>query len=53
VDVLTGRSQIYNDTLDKIEQLEQEGKAIVIRPSATTIVSRVEKNTSMLQPQYY
>ncbi|UJF35857.1 patatin-like phospholipase family protein [Paenibacillus hexagrammi] len=49
VDVLVRRSEIYNHTLETIDQLEQEGSAIVIRPSTTVQVGRMEKNPQKLE----
>jgi predicted patatin/cPLA2 family phospholipase len=52
VDVLIKRSEIYNNTLDTIEQLEAQGSVLVIRPTAALKVSRVEKNAKKLEALY-
>lgn len=49
VETLLNRYKSYNETLDNIEQLEKEDKAIVIRPSRELKVGRYEKNTSKLR----
>lgn len=48
VKAITERYQMYNTTLDLIEQLEQEKKLIVIRPSFALNVDRIEKNVTKL-----
>lgn len=42
----------YNDTLDFIEQLENEGKITVIRPSQPINVAHVERNVGVLTNIY-
>lgn len=42
------RNQIYNRQLERVEELEQQGKAIVIRPIEPMTISRLEKNTDVL-----
>lgn len=49
VEAVLQRYQNYNDTLDYIEQLEQEGRAVVIRPSMQLEVDRLEKNPEKLK----
>lgn len=46
------RYLVYNATLDLIEQLEKENKVLVIRPSVTLPVDRIEKNTTKLNALY-
>ncbi|HBK29027.1 MAG TPA: patatin family protein [Parabacteroides sp.] len=46
------RYKHYNQTLDYIEQLEDEGKAIVIRPVNPIQVGRTERNTDKLRSLY-
>ena len=43
---------MYNAQLDRIEQLEREGKAIVIRPVNPIQVGRMEKDVKKLQALY-
>ena len=42
----------YNDTLDELEQLEDEGKILVIRPSKEIDISLLERNTENLGALY-
>lgn len=46
------RNEIYNSTLDYIENLEQKGELIVIRPEKPLEVDRIEKNISKLTALY-
>lgn len=46
---LERRWQHYNETLEKIEQLEEENKVFVIRPSQSYKVKRAERNTARLE----
>lgn len=39
----------YNRMMDEIDQLEEDGKLFIIRPSEPTTVNRMEKNTQKLQ----
>jgi predicted patatin/cPLA2 family phospholipase len=48
VDAMINRHKKYNDTLDRIEQLEKQGKALVIRASGELKVDRLEKNPEKL-----
>lgn len=52
VDTLIRRHKVYNDTLAYIEELEQKGKAFVIRPSQPLVVDRIEKNKEKLSALY-
>jgi len=52
VEALDKRHIMYNETLDYIEQLENEGKAFVIRPSTPVKVKRIEKNPKKLAALY-
>lgn len=45
------RSFVYNQTLQKINKLEQEGKVFAIRPQIP-VVSRLERNTETLMEFY-
>lgn len=51
VKTLIKRPVIYNRTLDKIEQLEEEGKIFVIRPEVA-MISRLERNMEKLEEFY-
>ena len=46
------RHLYYNKTLDKLEELEKKGEVIVIRPSETLEISRLEKRPAMIQAMY-
>ncbi|MVP02412.1 patatin-like phospholipase family protein [Paenibacillus lutrae] len=49
VRALVERSLVYNRTLEDIERMEDEGKVLVIRPSAQVKVGRMEKDSSKLE----
>ena len=49
---LLERNAVYNQTMDLIEGLEEEGKITVIRPLKPVEVSRVEKDTAKLTALY-
>lgn len=42
------RNEIYNQQLERLEQLEQQGRAIVIRPIEPMTINRIEKDTNVL-----
>ena len=46
------RGQMYNHQLDQLEELERQGKAVVIRPVTPIQVGRMEKNVDKLQHLY-
>jgi predicted patatin/cPLA2 family phospholipase len=52
IKALEGRSKLYHDQVDFAEQLEAEGKAIIIRPTIQE-VSRLESNEDELLMSYY
>lgn len=49
IKALLERYKRYNETLDYIEQLEREGKVVVIRPSEELKVERLERDPKKLQ----
>ena len=49
---LENRYIVYNKTLDEIEQLEREGKVVVIRPSKPIACAMIEKDPNHLQEIY-
>ena len=51
IEVLEERSKRYNNSLDQIKELEQEGKAFVFRPS-TVLVENSESNVGKLMEYY-
>lgn len=46
------RYAMYNRQMDFVEQLEQEGKIVVVRPSEYVKIARIEKNAIRLQAMY-
>ena len=52
VEKLENRYKEYNDTVDKIVELEKEGKLFVIRPSENITIKRLEKDIEKLQKVY-
>jgi predicted patatin/cPLA2 family phospholipase len=52
VELLKTRHTLYNQTLSYIEKLEQEGTALVFRPSASLGISRLEKDQQKLKAAY-
>ncbi|KEH91875.1 patatin-like phospholipase family protein [Clostridium novyi] len=52
VNKIFNRYKEYNETLDYIEDLEKEGKIIIIRPSKDLKVDRLEKNVDKLEALY-
>lgn len=42
----------YNDSLDFAQELEKQGKAILIRPSKPMVLKRIEHDTGKLQAAY-
>ena len=50
--ILKERHQIYNDTLDLINDLESKKKVVVIRPSKPLNIDRFEKDTNKLNDLY-
>lgn len=46
------RPDIYNETLDYLDELERRGQAVVIRPTAKLKVGRLEKNIDRLMELY-
>jgi predicted patatin/cPLA2 family phospholipase len=49
IKTMTDRYKNYNKTLEYVEQLESEGKVIVIRPSEELKVGRLERDPKKLQ----
>ena len=49
---LIHRHEQYQQSIQKLEKLEQEGTAFVIRPSLPIEIGRMEKNPEMLQKVY-
>ncbi len=51
-EAIRNRAKVYNETLDLIEKLEEEGRALVIRPENPLQVSRIEKDINKLVDLY-
>ena len=49
---LSQRNAVYNQTMDLIEKLEEEGQITVIRPLDPVQVGRIEKDTAKLAALY-
>ena len=49
---LENRHIVYNETLDRIEQLEREGRIFVIQPSKPIACAMIEKDPNHLQEIY-
>lgn len=50
--VLKTRHNIYNETLDLIDELEKENKVLVLRPSQPLTIDRFEKDINKLTDLY-
>lgn len=46
------RNEIYNRQLELVEKLEEEGRAVVIRPIEPMTINRIEKDTNVLSHFY-
>lgn len=49
---LRNRNKIYNEQLELVERLEDEGKIVVIRPEEPIVVGRMETNVRKLTDLY-
>ena len=52
IEKLENRYQDYNDTVERIVELEKQGKVLVIRPDEEITIKRLEKDTDKLQYVY-
>ena len=50
--VLRNRNKLYNEQLELVERLEEEGKIIVIRPEKPIVVGRMETSVKKLTDLY-
>jgi predicted patatin/cPLA2 family phospholipase len=50
--VLRNRYQIYNETIEYLEQEEKQGKVFIIRPTQPLKVGRIERNPQKLTQLY-
>lgn len=53
VEAMTKRHRVYNESLDLVEKLEEEGKIFVISPREPLRISRTEKNMDLLRDGYH
>lgn len=51
-DIMENRHNIYNETLDYLNELEADGKAFIFRPKDLLEVGRTTKNTKKLESLY-
>mgnify|MGYP003481965285 FL=1 len=51
-EAINNRSKLYNEQLDLVERLEDEGRITVIRPQRPIEVNRIEKNIDKLTALY-
>ena len=49
---LENRHNVYNESIDKLRELEQSGEIFVIRPSEPITISRTERNPERLKSVY-
>lgn len=52
IDALAKRHEIYNETVEYVKKLEQDGRVFVIRPEAPLGISRLERNPEELTRVY-
>ena len=50
--LLSNRCRVYNEQLEMIERMEDEGKIIAIRPGKKVVVNRIEKDIKKLTELY-
>lgn len=51
-ELMKNRHVVYNETLDYLERLEQDGKVFIIRPQHKSNVGRLEKDPARLEALY-
>lgn len=52
IECVTNRYKMYNETVEKIIDMENKKEIFVIRPSKTIKIKRIEKNPDKLQEMY-
>jgi len=52
IDAMLNRHNLYNNTLDYLDELEKENKAFIFRPSLPLQVGRLEKDANKLSDLY-
>ena len=50
--MVTGRAKKYNDSLDMLARLEQEGKAFILRPAEHMNLKNKEADAEKLREYY-
>ncbi|MDY3266708.1 MAG: patatin family protein [Phocaeicola sp.] len=50
--VLSNRCKVYNEQLEMVERMEDEGRIIAIRPEKKVVVNRIEKDIKKLTDLY-
>ena len=50
--LLSNRCRVYNEQLEMVEKMEDEGKIIAIRPEKKVVVNRIEKDIKKLTELY-
>ena len=51
-EAIRSRNAIYNKQISLVEELEEQGKLIVLRPECPIVVDRMERNTQKLIDRY-
>ena len=51
-EAIRSRNAIYNKQISLVEELEEQGKLIVLRPERPIVVDRMERNTQKLIDLY-
>lgn len=52
-EVMSARHKVYNAQLDKLDKLEKEGKALIIRPDKPVEFKRIETDLTKLKKLYH
>ena len=52
IKAMENRHEVYNNTLDMLDKLEEEGKCFIIRPTSPLEVSRFERDKNKLEEIY-
>ncbi len=53
VELLLSRAERYNQSIEKLEELEKQGKLFILRPETNIEVSRLENNAAKTEAAYY
>ena len=52
INTINNRYKKYNEQVEKVIELEEEGKIFVLRPSRLVKIKRIEKDENMIQQMY-